>query len=246
MGSKLGLAIGIGVSMLMGLTGCQKAEKPQEIIFWTSEVEQDRMEVQNRLAERFASTNPGLTVKVVPVDENVLPEKLAAAKAANELPDVLELGLSQVAQYGGEGILDDSAATVVVNDVGKADFFDGPLQLCRIPGGEGYAAVPVDGWVQGIWYRKDWFQEEGLEAPDDWEAIRRAARTFQAPEKSRFGIVVGTHPEQMYTQQVFEQIALSAGARLYKPDGSFAGDSDEMRAAFAFYGELAAHGCFSS
>ncbi len=225
--------------LLTLLGGCRSAPEATQVVFWTSEVEQDRMEVQQALARKFSETHPGVEVRVVPVDENVLPEKLASARAADRLPDVVELGLTQVVQYALEGLLDREAASEVVRELGEAGFYRGPLELCRAPAGSGYAAVPLDGWVQGIWYRKDWFEEKSLPPPDTWSRILEAARALHDPSVPRFGIVLGTHPQQLYTQQVFEHVALAAGARLLDDAGRFAA-GPRLLQALRFYRELAA------
>ncbi len=237
MGSLRVCLVGVAVLALFG--GCRRPPEATEVVFWTAEVEQDRMEVQQALARRFAETRAGVEVRVVPVDENVLPEKLASARAAGRLPDVVELGLTQVARYAAEGLLDAAAATAVIRDLEEDGFYRGPLGLVRAPQGSGYAAVPLDGWVQGIWYRKDWFAEKGLLPPDTWDRILAAARALHDPTVPRFGIVLGTHPQQIYTQQVFEHLALAAGARLLDDAGRPA-LGPRFLEALRFYRELAA------
>ncbi|GAB4255871.1 ABC transporter substrate-binding protein [Deferrisoma sp.] len=224
--------------MLALAAGCRPAPKVTSIVFWTAEVEQDRVEVQQGLARRFAQDHPDVEVRVVPVDENVLPEKLASARAAGQLPDVVELGLPQVVQYDRAGLLDRDAATRLIRELGEEGFYPGPLDLVRSGEGAGYAAVPVDGWVQGIWYRKDWFAEKGLSPPDTWERIRTAAEALHAPGEPRFGIVLGTHPQQVYTQQVFEHLALAGGARLVDETGRPA-PGRRFLEALRFYRRLA-------
>ena len=215
--------------------------KEVSVQFWTTEVEQDRMQTQNALAREFEKLHPGILVKIVPVTEDRLNEKITSAKAAGLLPDVMRLGLEYVRGYMEDGLLDASAATGVVEDLGKETFYRGPLELVRSPSG-GYAAVPIDGWAQGIWYRKDWFARRGLAEPNSWENIERAAAAFYSPKEFQYGIVVGTDPGQPYTQQTFEHIALSNGARLFDDKGNLSIDDERMREVFAFYKKLADYG----
>jgi len=199
------------------------------------------MHTQNELALEFDKVNPGVKVQVVPVPEDRLNEKITGAKAAALLPDVVRLGLEYVRGYMEDGLLDASAATEAINELGEGTFYRGPLELVRSAGG-GYAAVPIDGWVQGIWYRKDWFEEKGLAEPSTWLNIERAAEAFYEPKKFTYGIVLGTDPGQPYTQQTFEHIALSNGARLFDEEGKLKIDEGRMAEAFAFYQRLASHG----
>ena len=230
------------LGMIFFSAGCQESGKKTTIEFWTSEVEQDRIQEQEKLAERFEARNPNVDIHIVPVDENVLPEKAAAAKAAGSLPHVMEIGLVNISTYAVAGILNVQASTEIINELGKDTFYKGPLELCRNPKAEGYAAVPIDGWIQGIWYRKDWFSTKGLPKPTTWNHILIAAKIFYHPEKALYGIVIGTDPQKLYTQQVFEQFALSNGIRIFQRDGEIAMDSDRMVSTLKYYTELAQYG----
>ncbi|MDY7032153.1 MAG: extracellular solute-binding protein [Thermodesulfobacteriota bacterium] len=234
--------LSIVVMMLLIMNGCQKVDQKTSIHFWTSEVEQDRIQVQEKLAERFEASNPNVDVRIVPVDENVLPEKVAAAKAAGSLPNVMEVGLVRISTYAAAGVFNTGAATEVINELGKDTFYKGPLELCRNPRGEGYAAIPIDGWIQGIWYRKDLFREKGLSKPITWQNILNAAKAFNHPEKARYGIVIGTDPQKLYTQQVFEQFALSNGIRIFREDGRIEMDCPRIASTLEYYTELAGYG----
>ncbi len=63
----------------------------------------------------------------------------------------------------------------------QANSFDGRLY-----------GLPVKADVSLLWYRKDWFNQEGLEPPRDWDDLLRVARHFLQPEvRSRYGLA---HP----------------------------------------------------
>jgi len=59
-----------------------------QITFWTTEVEKDRLEIQRDIACTF-TRKTGIGVRVIPVQENLLTERVTAAYAARSLPDVL-------------------------------------------------------------------------------------------------------------------------------------------------------------
>jgi multiple sugar transport system substrate-binding protein len=117
-----------------------------------------------------------------------------------------------------EGILDPKPATTVIKNLGDVSFASGPLRFVRLK--SGWAAVPADGWGQLLLFRKDLFVGKDaanmLSAPNTWEKILTSTKALHNPPK-RWGIAVGTDPTQTYTQQVFEQFALSNGARLINP-----------------------------
>ena len=205
-----------------------------QITFWTTEVEKDRLEIQREIAHAFRQKT-GIGVLVVPVQENLLTERVTAAYAARSLPDVLFHPIEFTIGWAEAGILDDRSATEVLNQLGEDNFGAGPLNLSRVPGG--YAAVPIDGWGQLLLYRKDLFREKGLPVPDRWDHILNAAQALHNPPLI-WGFEAATDPGQTYTQQVFEHFALSNGVRLTDPSGSVDLDTPEMVQTLEFYKAL--------
>lgn len=206
----------------------------RKITFWSTEVEMDRMKVQKEIAGDFARKT-GIQVNVVPVQENLLAERITAAYAAKSLPDVVLVPMDYLIGWAVEGILDVSAATETVRDLGKKTFVPRALQLARIHGA--LAGVPVDGWGQLLLYRKDLFKEKGLQAPKTWEAILNGAKALHKPPLM-WGFEVATDPGQIYTQQVFEQFALSNGVRLTDRSGNIALNTPAMIQTLKFYKSL--------
>ncbi|MDI3531212.1 MAG: multiple sugar transport system substrate-binding protein, partial [Candidatus Atribacteria bacterium] len=93
-----------------------------EVTFWTQETEKERMEIIRALAEEFMSKNPDIKINVVPVEENDIPTKLGAAKAAGNPPDIVELGLAPATGYASEGLLDIAMTTEVIQNLGEETF----------------------------------------------------------------------------------------------------------------------------
>ncbi|MEE8480223.1 MAG: ABC transporter substrate-binding protein, partial [Desulfobacterales bacterium] len=139
-----------------------------QITFWSVEMEKDRLEIQKKIAHAFAKKT-GINVRVVPVPENLLAERVIAANASGSLPDVLFHPIDFTLGWAKAGILDKQSATDVVNYLGKETFGAGPLNLVWFSGG--YAAVPTDGWGQLLLYRKDLFKKRKLPVPDRWDRI---------------------------------------------------------------------------
>jgi multiple sugar transport system substrate-binding protein len=208
----------------------------REITFWTTEVEADRLKVQKEIAFEFSKAK-GLEVRIVPVEENLLIEKVTAAFAARSLPDVIYHPIDSTMGWAKAGILNAEAATKVIKTLKEDSFAGGPLNLVRFQ--NGYAAVPTDGWGQLLLYRKDLFQEKKLAPPDQWAHILKAAKTLHNPPLL-WGFEVGTDPGQSYTQQVFEHFALSNGVRLTDPEGKLRLNSPEMIETLDYYKNLAA------
>ncbi len=115
------------------------------IDFWTTEVEKDRLQTQERIAAAFQEKT-GVAVRVVPVEENLLAERVTAAYAAKSLPDVIFHPVDFTIGWSEAGILDGGSASEVVDALGRETFAAGPLNLVKTPAG--LAAVPADGWGQ--------------------------------------------------------------------------------------------------
>jgi len=225
----------IFILFFLFLASAPAALAQNQITFWTAEVERDRLEIQEELADDFAQKT-GIRVRVVPVEEDLLTEKVTAAYAARSLPDVLFHPVEFTMGWAEAGILDSRGAAEVVDRLGRRTFHEAPLRLVEFSGG--YAAVPVDGWVQLLLYRKDLFQEAQLPAPDRWNHILEGAKALHRPP-SMWGIEVATDPGQAYTQQVFEHFALSNGVRMTGPSGEVALNTPEMIETLRFYRSLA-------
>ncbi len=215
-----------------------KADGPVSFDFWTTETQSDRMATIQVLIDTFTALYPDVSINLVAVDENDLATNVQTSAAAGTLPALFEAPAETAVSFGVEGILDISAATDIVNGIGKDKFYTGALKVLETSAKDGYYALPYHGWVQGIWYRADWFKEAGLEPPTTWEATLKAAKYFYKPDENQYGILVGTKPEG-YTEQCFTPIAMSNNAALFDKNGKLIFNSPEMKEAVEFYAELA-------
>ncbi len=179
----------------------------QEISFWTTEEQPERLAVQEEIATDF-KTATGIDVQVIPVSETELGTRATAAFAAGDLPDVIYHTLQYTLPWNEAGILDPDAASETIEALGANTFAKRALDLVSVDGG--YAAVPVDGWTQMIVYRKDLFEEKGLDAPTTYEAITRAIDALHNPPEL-FGFVAPTKIDENYMSQVLEHVFLANG-----------------------------------
>ena len=227
------------LSAVAWMTGCEggrvgKSGQPEKLTFWTPEVEPERLAIQAALTERF-TIETGIEVEVAPVEESELTSRIVAAAAADALPDVLFVPLDLVITLSENEILDAAAATAAIAALGEETFAAGPLTLVSVE--DTFAAVPADGWGQMLLYRQDLFAENNLAAPKTWEAILAAAQTLHNAPKL-WSIEVGTDPTQAYTQQVFEQFALSNGCRLVDNSGQVNLSTPQCVNVLEFYKQL--------
>ena len=177
-----------------------------------------------------------LTVDTRYIDNDSISEQISSAVASDTLPNVGLLAIQTIQRLGAEGTLAPESTSAVIEDIGEADFRDGPLQFMSTGDG-GYYGVPADAWVQGVWYRKSAFEEAGLDEPVTWDAILEAAETFHDPDDDTYGIGFGTQVDA-YARQCFTQFARSNGARVLDADANVVFDSDAMVKTLAYYQEL--------
>jgi len=122
-------------------------------------------------------------------------------------------------------VVSPGGAALVVDRMGRGEFATGALSVMMTPGQDGMVwGVPFHGWIQGIWYRQDWFEEKDLAPPTTWRAIEAAARALHDPDAGRYGILLGTGADT-YAEQVFQHLALSNSVQMFDDDGGIAFDS---------------------
>lgn len=210
----------------------------QLVEFWTTDNEEARVAVYEQVAANYMAENPNVEVRIIPIEEGGISQRMTIAVAANRTPDIVRMGIERVASFSADGILDENAAESVINSIGMDDFRKGPLNMVIDPATGKHAAVPYDGWIQAIWYRQDLFDSLGLAAPTTWDSIKASCEAIPGNEGFLYGMTLGTDPAQNYVQQVFEQFAISNNAWPFDADGNVTFNTPEMIETLRFYASL--------
>ncbi|MCB9456049.1 MAG: extracellular solute-binding protein [Anaerolineaceae bacterium] len=228
------------LTVLVGVTAIAPVFAQDKVVveFWTTDNEEERVNTYEAVAARFMEANPNVDVRIVPIDEGTISQRVATAVGANRLPDIIRMGVERVASFAADGLLDEEAANAVIQSIGEDDFREGPLQMVTDPATGMYAAVPYDGWLQAIWYRNDIFAELSLNAPETWDDILAACQALPGQMDLLYGVTLGTDPGQNYGHQVFEQVAISNNAWPFDADGNVTFNTPEMIEALTFYTDL--------
>ncbi|RBY81634.1 bicyclomycin resistance protein [Geodermatophilus sp. TF02-6] len=204
------------------------------LVVWTLENLPDRVAAQEQIAAAFTQSS-GIDVDLVAIDENQFNQLLTSSAAAGELPDVVgALPLAGVQALAANELLDPDAAAAVVDDLGADTFSERALELTSDD--DTQLAVPSDGWAQLLLYRKDLFDAAGLPAPATYDDILAAAQKLDTPQLA--GFTGATVPNDAFTQQTFEHLALGNGCQMVDDGGDVTLDSDQCVAAFDFYDRL--------
>ncbi|NNE86585.1 MAG: extracellular solute-binding protein [Silicimonas sp.] len=219
----------------MALVFSAFAAQAEDLRFWTTEEQPERLARQEAMAEAFAKAS-GHNVQVIPVSENDLGTRATAAFAAGDLPDVIYHTLQYAAPWAEAGILDTDAATDVVEALGQETFAPGALEMAAVDGG--FASVPVDGWTQMLVYRADLFKEKGLEPPNSYANVIAAIEALHSPP-DMYGFVAATKIDENFMSQVLEHVFLANGVSPVGPDGVQALDEAATIEVLEFYKAIA-------
>jgi multiple sugar transport system substrate-binding protein len=204
------------------------------LVVWTLENLPDRLAAQEEIAAAFTEST-GIEVELTGIDEDQFNQLLTSSAAAGELPDIVgALSLSGVQALATNELINTDVAAAVVEELGADTFSEQALALTS--DGDAQLAVPSDGWAQLLVYRKDLFDAAGLAAPETYDDILAAAKALDSPELA--GFTGATVPNDAFTQQTFEHLALGNGCQLVDDEGEVTLDSDQCVAAFEFYNDL--------
>jgi multiple sugar transport system substrate-binding protein len=213
--------------------------RPQVVIeFWSTDNEEARVNVYEQIAQRYMDEHPEVEIRIVPIEEAGISQRIATALAANRPPDIVRMGVERVAAFAADGILDEDASEAVIASIGEDDFRTSPLGMVTDPATGKRAALPFDGWIQAIWYRGDVFDELSLKPPISWDDINAACDTLPGKDNLLYALTLGTDPGQNYGHQVFEQVAISNNAWPFDDKGNVTMNTPEMVAALKFYTDL--------
>jgi multiple sugar transport system substrate-binding protein len=204
------------------------------LTFWTAEDNPDRVKATQAIVDRFEQQTK-IKVKLVAIGEDQLHSQLTNARAAGTLPDVLAaVSLGYMHSLAADGVTDPDAAAAVINALGRGTFSRRGLSLVEANGKP--VAVPSDSWTQLLVYRKDLFGQAGLAAPTPFDAIRAAAATLTGGGMA--GIVAATKPDESFTQQTFEYLAVANHCQLTDQAGHITLTSEPCVDTFQFYVDL--------
>lgn len=168
---RRGLAA-LGAALLLAVPlACAPGSKGQEIVFWQFWPS----EVITPLLEKFEAEHPGTTVRMEQLTWQSGLEKITAAVASGNVPDLCELGSTWMPRMLEAQTLADWSA-------GVADLkpsLNG-WSLCSI--GDAAYGIP---WVMGtraLFYNKTLFARAGLDStrpPETWEQLLQAATAIE-------------------------------------------------------------------
>ncbi len=152
------------------------------------------------------------------------------AIAGGVSPDVIYVNFRQSDTYIQEGFLypldewfeklpEDEQKERLLPQVKKVVHRWGPDKRTGEDPDKHYWALPYSNLIKGLIWRKDLFQEAGLDPnrpPKDWEELYEFARRCTDPEKGRYGYLM---PSYVHWAWYFYSFIVSAGGEVMKDTG---------------------------
>lgn len=196
------------------------------------------IETASKLVDQYNQQSNGVTVKYQSTPWNNWYQTFATAIASGSAPDISTGAGYQAFQFSKIGAIlpiDD-----VVEDLkssGKiSDFSDDSAELLKYDGH--YVALPWNRDIRVIWYRKDLFEQAGVQPPKNWTEFREAAK------KLTRGDVYGFATGGSMTSGIHFLLSmmLNNGGGLFDKDRNVAVTTDRNRETFHFISDLAKDG----
>lgn len=225
-------------------TVCGAESKGGEKIVVAS-VNNGPMVLMNELSHVFTEKT-GIEVEYVMLTENDIRSKIqqdVAIKGGQF--DLITLGTNDIGTYLDNGWtvpLQPLFDSMTDEEKKEYDFED--LIEANIPAysstTKGLAAIPLYGESTMIMYRKDLFEEAGLEMPIEptWEEVYELAKKLHDPANNRVGMAIRGKPGYGENMYIFNTIMYAYGAQVADIDWNPKYDSQEMKAAWEFYKKL--------
>ncbi|MFS4105236.1 extracellular solute-binding protein [Streptomyces sp. PD-S100-1] len=191
---------------------------------------------QKEFTAAFAAAHPDIHLKIQIQEWDGIGQKVTAALASNDAPDVIEVGNTQVAQYAQSGGLLDLSDK-------KADLGGGAwLRGLAEPGaweGKQYG-IPYYAANRVVIYRKDLFQRAGI----DPAALRTRDQWIAATRKLNKGDQQGIYLTGQTWYALAGFVWDEGGDLAVEQNGKWKGalDTPEALAGMEFYKELQALG----
>jgi len=194
------------------------------ITVWAMGTEGEKL---SALADDFMKENPDAKVTVTAVPWDNAHNKIAAAIAGQQTPDVTMLGTTWMGEFAKTGALD----VVPPDFVKKDDFFPGAWET-GVVDGTSYG-VPWYVETRLLFVNKAVAEKAGItEAPKDWDSLTQAVSDMKTKGGAKWGVYL--QPGQTGAWQTAMPFVWQNGGEVW--DGkNFTLDSPEATEALEYY-----------
>ncbi|OLP45554.1 ABC transporter substrate-binding protein [Rhizobium oryziradicis] len=224
----------LGACSVLAIAGVARAET-----LTIATVNNGDMIRMQKLTDDFTKKNPGIDVKWVTLEENVLRQKVTTDVATKGGQyDVMTIGIYEAPIWGKQGWLAplDKLSADKAYDV---DDLLPPIRSGLTVNGKLYAA-PFYGESSMVMYRKDLFEKAGLKMPDapTWDFIKQAADKITDKSKEVYGICLRGKAGWGENMAFLTAMSNSFGARWFDENWKPQFDQPEWKKTLQFYVDM--------
>lgn len=236
--SGLAFAVGLPTVLSLLLSGCggssagksagdatsgTKTDPKGSLVIWEHAAPANEKYFRAKYGE-YEKQHPGVKIKVLYIPIADLQTKLAAAYGAGNPPDIVKNGAWQMVGFADKGYLSpvDPANFGASNIDGvKAKFEQGSLDPVTFHGN--VYGIPTDFNSVSLWYRKDRFQEAGLDPnkpPTTWEQVREYDQKLRSKDGRKVGLQLTRPGQQIWAEMNFLPLVEGLGGSLLNKEGT--------------------------
>ena len=189
-----------------------------ELTYWQYDFS-TRVEAMNQLIEQFNAENPDVVVSQETFPYDAYQQRVAAATAAGEGPDVVQLFYGWTAAWQRAGYVEPLPQEHISHDWIE-EYFIPMAESGKV--GDEYYGLPTAVRALGLFYNKDLFEEVGLDPdapPATWDAFVEAAKALtikRGPLYQRIGYGFGGQDHHLIRTVLTNQL----GTPPYSEDGT--------------------------
>ncbi|MCJ7689549.1 MAG: sugar ABC transporter substrate-binding protein, partial [Clostridiaceae bacterium] len=170
-------------------SGCSRSassdSKVKTIQFMETLTSPERTLFVKELIADFESKNKDIKVELISEPWEQAHDKIVVLSAADQLPDVIELGANWVSEIGATGKLEDLEPYLNKYEY-KDTLSESGLKLGKAFKDTQYV-IPHSLYFQAMYYRNDWLKDANLDVPKTIDDFTNAAAKLTDKEKNKYG-----------------------------------------------------------
>lgn len=206
--------------------------EPITLRWWSTQAAPDQLKAYKAQIAGFMAAHPGVKVVFEATSDEGYPAQLAAAFAANQVPDIITHLPSYAAQtYYADGLvepIDD-----VVAAVGVDKYYPNANDVFKTADGKLCATGLANTAADVLWIRRDLMQKAGVDkVPETWDELRTACKKMQGGRIYGAPLPYGLNS---MTSLIMLGFIHRAGGQVFTPDLQVGIDSQATLDALDFY-----------
>lgn len=235
---KLAVCAAAGALVLTGCSGAGSIGASGGQTVTIAMVSNSQMTDAIALSSQFEAENPGIELRFVTLPENQARAKITMAAATNaDTFDVIMISNYETPQFAENGWLTNLEPFMADTPGYDRDDFI-PSLRDALSWEDSMYSVPFYGESSFLMYRKDWFQEAGIDLGDapTWDQVADAAAKLDNGDRA--GICLRGKPGWGEVLAPLDTVINTFGGRWFDEDWNAQLDSPEVKKAVQFYVDL--------